>query len=277
MTPLITVITPVFNGARFIEQCIKNVAMQACENIEHLIVDGGSSDETVDIIKRNAQHLAHIQWISEPDDGQADAMNKGVRLARGRVIGILNVDDYYEPGVLRRIQDLFTTKLTREPSLAVGNCQVWDNDHNPFFLNKPSRLHITDLMQGQNYAPFPVNPSAYFYHKSLHKKAGDYDVNHHYALDLDFILRAVQVARLHYFDELWGNYRHLVGTKTHQDMAAGTAIARGNAVYDYYRSRLTWWQVLQIKIKQKQRRIVRKRMAKRLSPQSIESETRPAL
>lgn len=263
MAPIITVITPVLNGARFIEQCINNIAMQASVSIEHLIVDGGSSDETVDIIKRAAKHLPHIQWISESDDGQADAMNKGVRLARGRVIGFLNVDDYYEPGVLRRIYDLFTTKLTREPSLAVGNCQVWDNENNPFFLNKPSKLHITDLMQGQNYAPFPVNPSAYFYHKSLHKYAGDYDVAHHYALDLDFMLRAVQKARVYYFDELWGNYRHLEGTKTYRDMAEGTASARGVAVYDHYRSQLKWWQVLQIRIKRKLRRRARQKQAKR--------------
>lgn len=274
MTPLITVITPVFNGARFIEQCIQNVAVQAFDGIEHLIIDGGSSDETVQIIQREVERFPHVRFISEADEGQADAMNKGVRLARGRVLGFLNVDDYYEPGVLRRVYELFTAQLKREPSLAVGNCQVWDNDNKPFFLNKPSKLHISDLMQGQHYAPFPVNPSAYFYHKSLHQRVGFYDVSHHYALDLDFILRAVQVARLHYFDELWGNYRHLEGSKTFQDMVAGKAKARGDAVYDYYRRRLTWWQILQIRVKRRLRRHARRKLAKLAGQPNAESGVR---
>ena len=97
---MISIITPVYNGKRFIEFCIKNVIDQKCPNMEHIIVDGGSTDGTVEIIQRYAERYKHIRWVSEKDKGQSDAMNKGIRLAEGNIIGILNADDYYEPNVL---------------------------------------------------------------------------------------------------------------------------------------------------------------------------------
>jgi glycosyltransferase involved in cell wall biosynthesis len=77
-TPHLSIITPVFNGIRFVESCIKNVIDQVCDGLEHLIVDGGSSDGTVDVIRQYAARYPHIRWVSEVDRGQSDAMNKGV-------------------------------------------------------------------------------------------------------------------------------------------------------------------------------------------------------
>ena len=84
---LISVITPSYNGERFIENCIKNVIEQKCPEVEHVIVDGGSTDGTVDIIRHHAENYSHIRWISEPDQGQSDAMNKGIAMARGDILG----------------------------------------------------------------------------------------------------------------------------------------------------------------------------------------------
>ena len=122
---MISVITPVYNGDRFIESCIRVVIDQACPNVEHLIIDGGSSDRTVEIIQRYATQYSHIRWVSEKDQGQSDAMNKGISMAEGKIIAMLNVDDYYEPNVLNQVLKLF--QALPEPTLLVGNCHIWND------------------------------------------------------------------------------------------------------------------------------------------------------
>jgi glycosyltransferase involved in cell wall biosynthesis len=217
---MISIITPVYNGDRFIESCIKTVIEQHCSDIEHIIVDGGSKDQTVEIVKRYAEQYSHIRWISEKDRGQSDAMNKGIAMAKGNILAILNVDDYYEPGVLNRILELFSE--LPEPSLLVGNCNIWGDTDKLLYVNKPERLSFLRLLLGPEVTPFPENPSAYFYHKSLHEKIGSYSVDENYALDLDFLLRAVQVAHVKYVDETWGNFRRFEGTKTFSIMQSKT-------------------------------------------------------
>lgn len=91
--PMFSVITPTFNAAAHLEQNIKSVAEQSCSTVEHIVVDGGSSDGTIEILRRYKHHLT--AWVSEPDEGIADAMNKGVSRARGRFILFLGADDYF--------------------------------------------------------------------------------------------------------------------------------------------------------------------------------------
>lgn len=214
------------------EFCIRNVIGQNCPDVEHIIIDGGSSDGTVDIIRRFSEEYPHIRWISERDRGQSDAMNKGIRMASGEVLGILNVDDYYEPGVLCEVIDIF--KDLPEPTLLVGNCNVWDDDDKLVHVNKPSKLSFLMLLM-QYIKAFPANPSAYFYHKSLHEKIGLYDVEEHYGMDMHFIFKAVQSAQVKYVDKLWGNYRYLADTKTFTDVTSGQNKLRNIKITDYYR------------------------------------------
>ncbi len=244
---MISVITPVYNGEKFIESCIKVVIDQNCPDVEHIIVDGGSTDRTVEIIKQYAEKYPHIRWISEKDRGQSDAMNKGIAMAKGEILSILNVDDYYEPNVLKRISNIF--KTLPEPSLLVGNCNTWDDEGNLLAVNKPAKLRLADLLLGWSINQFPANPSAYYYHTSLHKKIGLYKVDEHYAMDLDFILRAVQVATVRYVDEIWGNYRYYKNTKTFQSNARGEASSVMKSIMKIYRKDLPLLQQLQIAIK----------------------------
>jgi glycosyltransferase involved in cell wall biosynthesis len=220
------------------------VINQACPEVEHLIMDGGSSDRTVEIIRRYADRYPHIRWVSEPDKGQSDAMNKGIKLAKGEIIAILNVDDYYEPNVLNRIVELF--KDLPEPSLLVGNCNVWQDDGQLKGINKPTKLQFKELLLGMDINPFPINPSAYFYHVSLHQKIGLYAVDEHYAMDIDFLLKAVQQARVKYIDETWGNYRQIAGTKTVTDCQNGGNQPRLRQVMRTYRQQLPLPQRLEI-------------------------------
>ena len=235
---MLSIITPVYNGARFIESCIANVIAQQCSHVEHIIVDGASTDATVSVIREHAEKYPHIRWISEPDRGQSDAMNKGIALARGGIIGFLNVDDYYEPAVLSRIREVF--RVLPEPSLAVGNCNVWNDDGDLLYVARPAKLKLQQILVGPRINLYPVNPSEYFYHRSLHDRIGLFDVDDHYAMDLDFLLRAVQAAHVRYFDETWGNFRLIKGTKTLLDQENTHNIKRYSAVLAKHKKRLPW-------------------------------------
>ncbi|RUT00237.1 hypothetical protein DSM106972_076850 [Dulcicalothrix desertica PCC 7102] len=241
---MINVITPVYNNKRFIESCIKVVIDQNCLDVEHIIVDGGSTDGTVDIIKHYAESYPHIRWISEKDKGQSDAMNKGIKMAQGEVTSFLNVDDYYEPNVLNRVTEFF--KTLPNPSLLVGNCNLRNDNDEIFVVNKPRKLKLNDLLLGWHINPLPSNPSAYFYHTSLHQIIGFYDLEDHYTMDLDFILRAVQAATVKYVDESWGNFRVIQGTKSFMGDLKGQTETRIKTVLDKHYKELPLFQQWQI-------------------------------
>lgn len=95
--PLVSIVTPSLNQGRFIRDAIQSVADQDYPNIEHIVVDGGSTDQTIELLRSHP----HLRWISEPDRGQADAINKGFRMAGGAILGWLNADDLYLPGAVR--------------------------------------------------------------------------------------------------------------------------------------------------------------------------------
>jgi len=244
---MLSIITPVYNSERFIAACIETVIGQQCCDLEHIMIDGDSTDRTVEIIQQYADRYPHIRWQSEPDRGQSDAMNKGIAMARGKVMGLLNVDDSYEPNVLNTIVDRF--KTLPEPTLLVGNCNIWDDAGRLIEVNRPTKLGLFDLVTGVNVHPYPCNPAAYFYHTSLHQKIGFYALDDHYAMDLDFVLQAVQVANVVYVNETWGNYRRLEGTKTVNDMKNGQMNQRVLHLLKRYRKDLPLQQQMQLALR----------------------------
>lgn len=126
MYPKISIITPSFNQGRYIEQTIQSVLNQNYPNLEYIIIDGGSTDETVEIIKKYEKHLAY--WISEKDKGQTDAINKGFATCTGEIFNWLNSDDYYEPNTLHRVAEAF--KNNENISVVCG--MEWGfQDNNP--------------------------------------------------------------------------------------------------------------------------------------------------
>ena len=229
----LSVITPVFNGIRFIEGCLESVIGQNCPEAEHIVVDAGSSDGTLEVIRRYAQRYPHIRFVSEADRGQSDAMNKGIGMASGSIISILNVDDYYEPGALcdavARFRDL------PEPTLLVGNCNIWDDAGHLLGVCRPATVGLLNLLMQKYSSAFPMNPSGYFYHKSLHGVIGPYDVDEHFGMDVHFIFRALLGARVKYVDRMWGNMRYFAETKTYRDVENGQNRIRVGAITDFYR------------------------------------------
>ncbi len=239
MLPL-SVITPVLNGSATIRRCLDSVIEQECPQVEHILIDGGSTDGTIDVIQHYATRYPHIRWISEQDSGQSDALNKGIDMSRGDILGVLNADDSYEPGVLKRILGLF--EGTTEPALLVGNCNIWNSEHTLVEVNRPNRMRLQELLLGPAVHPYPFNPSAYFYHKSLHNIIGLYDVSDDFTMDLDFLLRAVQTADIHYYDEIWGNFFMRPGSKTVVDMENGHLTQRRDKKLEHFRRQLPFVQ-----------------------------------
>ncbi len=234
----ISIITPVYNGEKFIESCIKNVIEQNCPEAEHIIIDGGSTDKTVEIIKKYARQYSHIRWRSEQDQGQSDAMNKAIQIARGEILSFLNVDDFYEHNALNRILEIFVD--LPEPSFVCGNCNILNENEDVVSVNCPFELNFLKLLTGIEFIyPFPCNPSAYFYHKSLHENIGLYKIDEDYVMDLDFILRSVRIANVKYLNEVLGNFRLISGTKTFLDQKLNLADKRFADLITTYRKQLS--------------------------------------
>src|SRR5690242_3711403 len=120
--PKISIITPSFNQAAYIEQTIKSVLDQDYPNLEYIVIDGGSSDGSVEIIRKYENRIAF--WVSEPDNGQAHAINKGLARATGDIIAYLNSDDYYLQGALKQVADLSNRRSDLD--LLHGRCRVVD-------------------------------------------------------------------------------------------------------------------------------------------------------
>lgn len=163
--PKISIITPSFNQGRYIEQTIRSVLEQHYPNLEYIIIDGGSTDETVDIIKKYADLITF--WVSEPDKGQSDAINKGFQKSSGEIINWLNSDDYMAPGALQKISSAFNDPETMAVTTTVHNFEEsgeeWD-ELTPVslstteyisrsFNNQPGTFFRRDVWQ--KYFPLP--------------------------------------------------------------------------------------------------------------------------
>lgn len=210
--PLLSIITPVFNNISFIAIAIENYLSQTCAESELIIMDGGSTDGTKEVIMRYALENTCIRFVSEKDKGQSDAMNKGIQLAKGDYISFLNVDDFYSEGCLNEV----CTILKNHPTInyLVGDCNVWNQFGKLIYVNRPSKVKKWHVFSGFH---FSVNPTAYFYRKSLHDLVGFYPDDNHYNMDLEMILRFKDVTSFNYYPKVWGNFRVLPNAKTYED------------------------------------------------------------
>ncbi len=184
--PLVTVITVVLNGAQHLEQTIKSVLGQTYRNIEYIIIDGGSTDGTLDIIKKYGDSIDY--WVSEPDKGIYDAMNKGIRLATGEIIGIINSDDYYLDGAI----EIIVAAATREPATGIfhadlrfeknnGMSEIWRSKEN---LRRSDFYHM------------PVNHPTVFVRSGCYKNYGLFDTKYRVAADYELIIRYLFDSRI---------------------------------------------------------------------------------
>jgi glycosyltransferase involved in cell wall biosynthesis len=239
----VSIITPVLNAKSYIKANIENVADQGVEQLEHIIVDGGSTDGTLEEIQSLSVHFPHLRIIRGPDRGQSDAMNKGIRAAHGKVIGILNADDFYERGAIANgLQHLLCLNV---PTLVAGNCRVIDENNDTVFWSRPNDLRLESLLLGHQ---FPINPSSYFYHRSIHDIIGCYLIDDHFSMDFDFIMACAEKVNLVYVDAHWGNFRLIPRCKTFIDWKENGSL-RGDTIKQKYASRLSPRAKLRFKTK----------------------------
>ncbi len=192
----ISIITPSFNCVKYIERAIQSVLNQDYENWEHIIIDGGSTDGTVDILKK----YDHLKWISEPDRGQSDAMNKGFAISTGDVVGYLNADDEYAPGVFKLMAEQFNTEKKTE--FVFGDLIQTRDGHE--YRNKPNG----NLNAILNYWPcqFPLNAVSYFYKREVQATIGHFPVDNHFTMDYWFLLRVFKNYKTKYIPIVFGNF-----------------------------------------------------------------------
>jgi glycosyltransferase involved in cell wall biosynthesis len=165
MRPKLTIITPSFNQAAFIERTLRSVLDQGYENLEYFVVDGGSTDGSVDIIRRYEDRLAW--WVSEPDEGQTDALNKGLRRATGDVVAYINSDDYYLPGAFANAIAGFEQSGAR---WVAGTCRyvnVHEDDDHSWVPSLPTHGRHRLVLE-----PWGVPQAATFWRRELFDRHG---------------------------------------------------------------------------------------------------------
>lgn len=198
-TPLVSIITPSFNQADYLEAAIKSVLEQDHPNIEYLVVDGGSDDGSVEIIEKYSDRLAW--WVSEPDDGQADAINKGLRRAQGEFVAWLNSDDVYLPGVLSRAVGVF--QENPQAGLVYGNLQSIDQDGKVFNTITYQQYDLDDLLAFRIIG----QPSVFMRRETL-IQTGFLFPEYNYLLDHSLWVRIAAQAEMAYVNETWAAARH---------------------------------------------------------------------
>lgn len=202
----VSIVTPSFNQGAYLEETIRSVLLQGYDDLEYIIIDGGSSDESVEIIRKYEPWLAY--WVSEPDNGQSDAINKGFARATGQVMGWLNSDDVYAPGALHHVTRQFVADV--ECELVYGRGWYLDESSARTGACSWIRAYDRDLLLTFN---FILQPAA-FWRRSLWERVGPLDASLNWAMDWEWLIRATRVtAPCHLNHELAG-WRITEGIKT---------------------------------------------------------------
>jgi glycosyltransferase involved in cell wall biosynthesis len=197
--PLVSIVTPSFNQARYLEQTIRSVLEQEYPRIEYLVIDGASTDGSVDIIKKYADRLAH--WVSEKDSGQAEAINKGLSRATGDVVAWLNSDDYYLPDTVSTAVKVFDDNP--DVVLIYGDMLAVDENGQTTNIMKYGQLSLADLLCFQIIG----QPSVFFRRDAL-QKAGLLDTTFHFLLDHQLWIRIVQQGKMLHVPQVWAAARY---------------------------------------------------------------------
>ena len=235
--PLVSVVTPSFNQAQFLEETIRSVLDQDYPNLEYWIIDGGSTDGSLEIIQRYASRLAG--WVSEPDRGQTDAINKGFGRAGGDILAWLNSDDTYLPGAVSEA----VNALVQYPDvgLVYGDANLIDEQGQTRGSFPAAQTDYARLRRGYVHIP----QQSAFFRASLWKQVGPLDPSFYFAMDYDLWVRLAKVSHLLYVPRRWANFRlHASGKSVISDDRCWPEMLRV-----HYREGGSWFSPLVFKAK----------------------------
>jgi glycosyltransferase involved in cell wall biosynthesis len=207
MNPLISIITPSFNQGHLIEYTIKSVLEQSYQNIQYIVVDGGSTDGTAEVLSRYVDKIDII--IQEKDRGQSDAINKGFKLAKGELIGWINSDDLIESSCVEKIVKLYSE--FSDGVVYYGNKLKIIDERGDFIRLVKIKTKNFRYLLNFNYS---IIQQGSFYRKSDVMAVGYLDVNLHYCMDLDLWLKLLKYGKIYSVDEAIASFRIYNGTKT---------------------------------------------------------------
>lgn len=213
--PRISIITPSYNQGEFIEETIRSVLLQGYPNLEYLIIDGGSTDQTIDIIRKYEPWLTY--WVSEPDRGQTHAINKGLARATGDILAYLNSDDYYLPGTLFKVADHF--RQHPETDLLHGRCRYVNQQGQKIgeqWGDITALAEILDLWNvWWNQRQF-VQPEV-FWSRRIANQIGCFNEALHYVMDYEYWCRILQAGgQVHRIDDEFTCFRLTDTQKSNQ-------------------------------------------------------------
>lgn len=192
--PLVSIVTPSLNQGQFIEEMVLSIKNQEYPNIEHIIIDGGSTDNTLEILKKH-EGTYNMRWISEPDGGMYEAVNKGLRRAKGEIVAYLNCDDLYFPWSVRVAVEYFMAH--HDADIVYGDVILWDceNQSITLYFRVPFRLGIYRRRRGL------IPQATVFLRKKVLERVGLFDEQLKFIGDLEYWMRASKVCYIRKIDE----------------------------------------------------------------------------
>lgn len=234
--PLVTIVTPSYNQANFLEATIRSVLEQDYPRIEHFIIDGGSTDGSLDIIMKYASRLAG--WVSEKDKGQTDAINKGFARATGEILAWLNSDDTYEPGAVGAAVEALRGRP--EVGMVYGEANYIDENGRVIGRFPAAQTDYTRLRRGYVHIP----QQASFWRADLWKKIGPLDSSFYFAMDYDLWVRLARISTLQYLPgQVWANFRLHAGGKS----VVADSRCWPEMLKVHYRDGGSWFSIIQAK------------------------------
>jgi len=205
--PLVSIVTPSYNKGAFIEETILSVRNQDYPNIEHIVIDGGSTDNTLDIIKKY-EGTYNMRWVSEPDEGQSEAINKGWRKAHGEILAYLNADDTYMPRAIETAVKFLNDHP--EISMVYGDCNIVNECNEVVGRCQATEFDIKEMICGRGSVPQPAT----FFRRAVLDEIGYLDSDLYMAMDFDYWIRIGLKFKAKYIPQLIANFRRCPGTKS---------------------------------------------------------------